>query len=447
MSSDPPKRDLRKRLAERLLATKSKLPISGIGRLSRTALTAARGGGLFLGKRVLKSLRGAAEGEELDSEALAKLVTSIGQLKGVAMKMGQIMSYIDVALPDELRAALSTLQTHSQPMDFEEVEEIIRAELGDEAEALLRKMQQTPIAAASIGQVHRSQLPDGTAVAVKVQYSGIARAMANEFGVASVGARLPALIFPSAGIDGFVDEAQSRILEECDYEHEAKMQQRFVQLYESHPVITVPSVHPRWCSGRVLTSTFVEGMHFNDYLRSDPCQQERDLVGKALFEFYVGSLFRHHLYNCDPHPGNYLPRADGTIAVLDYGCTREFEAGFVAKLAALTLAVHSDEREQLHQAFLDLGMVREGKKYDFATARDLVRSFYGPMLRDETQTIELGAGMQMREMMARKMELMKLSLPGEFLFLFRIRFGLMSVLSQLRTRANWYRLERACIGE
>ena len=128
--------------------------------------------------------------------------------------------------------------------------------------------------------------------------------------------------------------------------------------------------------------------------------------------------------------------------MLDYGCTREFESAFVDKLAELTRAVHRDERKRLHRAFLDLGMVQDGRPYDFDTARGLMRSFYGPMLRDVVQPIDLGEAMSMRQVFDSKRELMKLRLPGEFLFLFRIRFGLMSVLARLGARANWYRLER-----
>ena len=207
----------------------------------------------------------------------------------------------------------------------------------------------------------------------------------------------------------------------------------------------MPRVHPDLCSRRVFTADFVQGLHFDDFLATSPPQEIRDRMGKALFEFYVGSLFLHGLYNCDPHPGNYLFLSDGRMAMLDYGCTREFEPGFVKKLARLTLAVHEDTRDALHSAFLDLGMVRKGKRYDFETARRLVRSFFGPMLRDEVLVVDLGEAMSMREAFEGKRELLKLTLPGEFVFLFRIRFGLMSILARLGARANWYRLERGYV--
>jgi hypothetical protein len=132
--------------------------------------------------------------------------------------------------------------------------------------------------------------------------------------------------------------------------------------------------------------------------------------------------------------------------MLDYGCTREFDRGWRSKLAALSSAAQSDDRDQLHAAFVGLGMVRKGRDYDFATACSLVRSFYGPMLRDELLAIEPGAAMTLGELARDKRELMKLTLPGEFLFLLRIRFGLISILSRLGARANWYRLERRYVS-
>jgi predicted unusual protein kinase regulating ubiquinone biosynthesis (AarF/ABC1/UbiB family) len=433
---------LKAALMQRLLRASEELPTSTLGRLGRTAGAALRSGRLLLGAR-----RREAEGEPpLELEALAKVVGSLGELKGIAMKAGQILSYVDVALPEELRAALSVLQTHSPPMAAERVRCILRAELGESAPELLEHLEDTPIAAASIGQVHRARLSDGTRVAVKVQYPEIERAIEADFGPAAVGSRLASLFVPGAKVDSLIREARERFLEECDYLHEARSQQRFAELLAGHPVLRVPAVHARLCTRRVLTTTLMEGEGLDAFLARSPEQPVRDALGEALFEFYVGALFRHRLYNCDPHPGNYLFQREGSVVMLDYGCTRQFEPAFVARLGALTRAVHQDTREALHAAFLGLGMVREGQRYDFETARGLVRAFYGPMLRDEVQGIDLGEASSMRQVLESKRNLLKLTLPGEFLFLFRIRFGLMSVLARLGAHANWYRLEEAYVA-
>ncbi|GMV42095.1 MAG: ABC transporter [Myxococcales bacterium] len=421
--------DIRKHLSE----AGSSLPTTALGRLGRTARAAWSVG---------RSLRGG----DPDQQAILDAVARVGQLKGIAMKAAQIMSYVDVALPDELRSALAVLQTWSQPMPVEEVRGILRAALGERAAPLLGTLEPVPIAAASIGQVHRASLASGPVV-VKVRYPHIEDAIRADFRPAAAGARLASLMVPGARVDDFIGEARSRFLEECDYAHEAQAQQRFHALLRGHPVLEVPPVVPDLCATNVLTMAFMEGVHLDTWLATDPSPETRDRVGVALFDFYVGSLFRHGLYNCDPHPGNYLFKDDGRVAVLDYGCTRAFEPPFVAALARLTRAVHADEPALLHRACLDVGLVQEGRRYDAATARKLLRAFYGPMLRDAHQAIDLGEATSMAEMMKSKRELLRLTLPGELLFLFRIRFGLMSVLARIGARANWHRLERTIIDE
>ncbi len=349
-----PSESLKAELTRRLLGATAEIPTSTLGRLGRTA------GMVFRGGRLMRK-----NAEDVDLEAVARVVSSIGELKGIAMKAGQLLSYVDISLPDELREALSVLQTHAQPMPGDQVRDIVRAELGEAASELLSDLEPEPIAAASIGQVHRARLADGKAVAVKVQYPDVARAIEADFGPAAVGTKMVRLIYPNAKVDAFLAEARARFLEECDYLHEAHCQARFAQIFASHPVLRVPAVIQRLCARRVLTTELMAGDGFETFLNREHSQEQRDVIGTAMFEFYVATLFRHGLYNCDPHPGNYLFRKDGQVVMLDYGCTREFEPEFVARLARLTKAVHADERRLLHESFVELGMVREGKKYDF----------------------------------------------------------------------------------
>ncbi|HOI10260.1 MAG TPA: AarF/ABC1/UbiB kinase family protein [Myxococcota bacterium] len=433
---------IREELRQRLMQVGSRLPTSAMGRLGRIAGTALRGGRLL----AFGGRHGDDAPKPPDLDGLVAMVRSLGQLKGVAMKMGQILSYIDLDVPPDLRAALAVLQTHSPPMPFERVAGIVRADLGERADALLAGMSAEPVAAASIGQVHRARLPDGTDVAVKVRYPDIDRAIAGDFRTAAVGTRMASLLFPGAHVDDLVAEARERFLAECDYEREAAAQERFAALYPAHPTLVIPAVHRAFGSPRILVTTWMDGATFDAYLGAGPSQADRDRIGEALFAFYLGSLFRFGLYNCDPHPGNQVFLADGRVAVLDHGCTRDFDGAFRTRLANLTRAVHADERDGLHRAFVDLGMVRDGARYDFDTARSLVRAFYGPMLRDETLGIDHDQVISFQSAFRTKIELMKLRLPGEFLFLFRIRFGLMSILARLGARANWHRLEQGFIA-
>lgn len=434
-------RSVRAEIERRLLSLGAKIPTSSWGRLRRTVAAGLKGGRMAW-------RHGSGNGRPVDLDALTALVSSIGQLKGIAMKAGQFLGYLDLPLSEEMQAAFASLQTHSPPMPFADVARVIRAELGERATSLLAGTEQLPVAAASIGQVHRARLDSGRLeVAVKVQYPGIEQALVADFRSAAVGKTFAGLFAPGADIETVLTEIRSALLEECDYEREAGFQQRFAAIYAGHPVIAVPTVHRAYTSRRVITTTWAEGLRFDDLLASDPPQANRDRVGVALFEFYVGTLFRHGLYNWDPHPGNYVFRRDGGLSMLDYGSTREFSLSFVRKLATLSLAVHADERDALHVALVDLGMVREGKPYDFEAIRALLRSFFGPMLKDEVVAIERGQALPLRQVLDSKRKLLEFQFPGELLFTFRIRFGLLSVLARLGARANWYRLERAFAEE
>ncbi|MBN2714443.1 MAG: AarF/ABC1/UbiB kinase family protein, partial [Deltaproteobacteria bacterium] len=347
---------------------------------------------------------------------------------------------------DELKDALSVLQTFAQPMPLDEVVETVKTELGEKADVLLLQFDREPVSAASIGQVHRARVGQ-TEVAVKIQYPDVKKAIEADFGPASAGTKLGSLFYPTGNVDGYVKEAKARFLEECDYIHEAHCQMEFASIYRGHPVLFVPRVFPDFCTRRILTTEWVNGMSFDAFLETNPTQEARNRLGEALFEFYLGSLFRHCMYNCDPHPGNYLFCEDGRIAMLDHGCTRQFEPSFVAALAHLTRAVHGDTKSQIHDALLRLNIVRVDGDYDYEVIRSFLRSFFGPMLTDAVTAVEFSNTIAIKEMFAKKQQLMKFALPGEFTFLFRIRFGAMSVLSRLGTEANWYRLEKKYVDD
>jgi len=347
---------------------------SAIARAARITSTSIRGG--------LTALAGTLRHRASDPESIEKIVASLGELKGVPMKLGQLLSYIG-ARPDETRAALSALQTHSRPIDFIRVMKVLRDELGPAAGTLIASIDPRPIASASIGQVHRGTLPDGTEVAIKVQYPGIARAIESDFGPAALASRLASLVYPARRIDRFVREARARIVDECDYRAEATYQRELAARLADHPVIAIPAVHPAYSTGRVLTTSFVDGLHLDDFLATDPSADQRDRFGEALFDFYVGSLLRWGVLSGDPHPGNYLFCASGRLAIVDHGCTRRLDAAG-DRLARVTLALEADTAASVNDAIAELG--------------------------------------------------------GEALLMLRIRYGLAAVLERLGMRASWREL-------
>jgi ribosomal protein L7/L12 len=338
-------REQRRRATAARLSNDEHAPATSLfARVPDVAATSLRGG--MLAMRTRLGLRPRAEAE---LESMHRIVASLGKLKGVAMKLGQDLSYFESTLPDDLRAALSALQTHSQPMPVTRVTKILHAELGEASRAIVDTLEPNPISAASIGQVHRARLPDGTPVAVKVQYPGIAKAIRADFGPASVAARAAAWLYPSWPFEYLLREAKTRTLEECDYRAEARHQAEFAAHYADHEVIMIPAVHERYCSERVLVTTLVDGRHLGAWLAERPSQDQRNAIGQALVTFYVGSALRWNLLPGDPHPGNYLILPAGRLAVVDHGCTR----AVVASQARLVL--EAADLQAVQRASLELG--------------------------------------------------------------------------------------------
>lgn len=426
----------REALRRQMLRSEQALPTSGLARLWRTGRGAAG-----LASAVIGGRGGGLSSADLDQ--IAGVVSQLGELKGVAMKMGQILSYIDPTMPAELRGLLALLQTSAAASPQAQVEATLREALGARAEALLARLSWAPVAVASIGQVHRAQLADGAEVAVKVRHPGIAEALRSDFRAAGMGTAMARLLGAGAGgtVRSFVDEARAAMLEECDFRLEAERQQGFAGRFASDEVIVIPRVEAGLCAEAVLVTRWQEGLSLDALLAGDPPQALRDRLGEALFRFYVGALYEHGLFHADPHPGNYAFRADGRVVIYDFGCVRAFDAQTVAGFARLLRAVRADERQQVGAALRELGGALPEDDGAWPQLRGLLRGFFAPLLVPGAQRVDAGAGFAAQQALQDKRALMKLALPGRLLFLLRLRFGLYAVLARLGARVDWARLE------
>ena len=261
-------------------------------------------------------------------EAAERMVQTLGRMKGAAMKIGQLASFIDTEfLPPEYRELyqeqLAELRTQAPPMPWKKVRKVLDSEWAEPVEELFESFEEEAAAAASIGQVHRAVLPDGRRVAVKIQYPGVARAIAADMQNAGMIMRMAKALAPGLDAKAAADELKERVLEELDYELEAQNQRSFARGYRGHPFIHVPDVVTRLSTTRVLVTEWVDGVGFEEVRAGS--QAERDRFGEIVFRFCFGSIYHLQHFNADAHPGNYLLMPDGRVAFLDFGMTKHLD--------------------------------------------------------------------------------------------------------------------------
>lgn len=424
------------KFVEGLRSSSSAPPSSRLGRILRNLR-----GGVGIAARVWRS-RGGSVLERSDQASLEDLVARLGELKGVPMKVGQLMGFLEMDLPEEARRLFAVLQTQSQATPFGTIERILRADLGEAASALLTGMAQQPVSVASIGQVHQAVLPGGERAAVKVRHPGIEQAIRSDLSAAVAATAIARLLLPGVGMSAseFVDEARERFLEECDYQLEAERQRLFGRIFEGHPDILVPQVLDAWCGPRVLTTSWEDGQDFDAFV-AVATQAERDRAGRALFDAYVGTLYRRGVFHADPHPGNYRFRGDGRVVLFDFGCVRVFRPEEVAAFIGLVDAVRAGNEDRMRFSLGGLGAEPGASPKAFARIRMLLDGFFAPMLAPGAHRIDSRIALDVRRIAGDKLAVARIRLPGKLLFLLRIRFGLYSVLARLGAVCDWSSIE------
>ncbi|HEX2296289.1 MAG TPA: AarF/ABC1/UbiB kinase family protein [Actinomycetota bacterium] len=270
----------------------------------------------FLGTRARAFAAPERSQEFLDGfhqKTAQQLVQMLGEMKGAAMKVGQLASFYEFSAPGEYLAtykdALTMLQNSAPPMDPEASKAVIKEEFGVDPHELFAEFGDEAIAAASIGQVHRARLHSGEEVAVKVQYPGVDEAVRSDLKNVSAMTKLSVAIAPNVDPKEVANEVRDRVMEELDYRREATNQATFAELFDGHPYVVVPKVYPEYCRARVIVQEFVEGKPFMDAFEWDV--ERRDRLAEVLFRFFYGSFNRFRLFSADPHPGNYLLLPDG----------------------------------------------------------------------------------------------------------------------------------------
>ncbi len=375
------------------------------------------------------------------------LVKVFSGMRGAAMKVGQTLSAVDMGLvPEavrpEFQEILATLQQDADPVSFKAIERVISDDLGGPLADHFSDFGQDPIAAASIGQVHRATTREGRDVAVKVQYPGIAEAIHADLKNLRLALRLLNVIAPGINTGAIADEIRERISEELDYELEASNQRAMARAYRDHPFIYVPQVVGDLCRERVLVMDFVEGERFAEVRRRSAAERSR--IGEILVRFYVSGPMRHRLLNGDPHPGNALFMADDRVAFLDFGFFKRLSEAELESMLAAHRATHAKDAEALLEVMVQVGALEA----DPALAEPFLEAYdaiFGWTFIPEEHTVD---GTRTGEMMRRYTQMQgaddfeSLTLPAEHLVMMRSIMLLIGLLGQLEASNRWFSITR-----
>jgi predicted unusual protein kinase regulating ubiquinone biosynthesis (AarF/ABC1/UbiB family) len=393
--------------------------------------------------------RAAAERRQM--EVAEQIVEALGSMKGAAMKVGQVASFIDTgAFPPEfqehLQKKLAELRDSAPQVAFEEMRKVIERDLDAPLEEVFDEFGEEAVAAASIGQVYRARLADGREVAVKAQYPGVAKAVRADLQNLGLIMRVAKRVAPGMDAKAMTAEIRERLTDELDYEHEAQNQRAFARAWRDHPFIVVPDVLTSLCGEHVLVTEWIDGTGFEEVRRMD--DEVRDRFGEIVFRFFFGSLYRNGHFSGDPHPGNYLLLDDGRVAFLDFGMVKKLDRGQVDdEIEAIRCGMEGDA-EGLHAAFAREGYLDPA---DPLLTPDAVLAHF----RDVTDWYVEDRELRMDPAYVRQIlidfgdprskhwTLMRhMTVPPHVILARRMEALTVGVLGKLEATANWHRIAR-----
>ncbi|WP_174183448.1 ABC1 kinase family protein [Nocardia barduliensis] len=425
-------------------------------RLARgTKLGAVAASSVLRTQRTRLTMRGRSEAvrakmaEESMIRTTEQVVMVLGTMKGVAMKLGQMMSVLDLDLVPEdhrerFQKRLAVLRNAAPTVSFAAMRQVIEEDFGKPLEAIFAEFDAEPVAAASIGQVYRARLHDGRQVAVKVQYPGIDIAVRADLKNLAMFRRVLQSAMPWV-TPAVLDELRLNMEAELDYRAEAATQLQIAAIYAEHPFVIVPRSLPELSTTRVLVTEYVEGKGFEE-IRQLP-QAQRDRIGEIIYRFYVGSLFTFNEFCGDPHPGNVLLAADGRVGFLDFGLFNRMDPEHVQFELVCLRAAAEERAEDLRELMVQRGVIDSPQEIGAEECLEYVLAASEWCLVDEELTItpELASGAFLLAVDPRASEftgMKQQNLPPEHLFSRRADFLTFGMLGQLGCTANWHRIAR-----
>jgi len=401
--------------------------------------------GIFRSKKGREAARRRAH--EKNAARLAGVMT---ELKGAIMKIGQLISTQDGVVPVELRDRLAQFHCQAPPMHFLFVKDVIESELERPLDEGFAHFDREPLAAASLGQVHRATLPTGEDVAVKVQYPGIEDTIESDLKNLRRIVRSMRVAGQAYDLTEAFDEIRETLLREVDYVQEADSAERFGRALANTPGVVIPEIFRDQSSGRVLTMSYLEGKHLDAYCEAVPDPKGRAQVAERLARTIWDLEFRYGLLHADPHPGNYLFMKDDVLGVLDFGCVKVFEREFLEGYRDAVRAILDRDDERIIEAYLRMGIMKPEQRGTKLEEAYLKWSYLScePLLSDGAWQ---GDWEEFNQRLHREVNKMAITLgfyiPKDAVYLDRVLMGVLCFWNRLDVRLDWGRMIREVLDE
>lgn len=367
-----------------------------------------------LAKNKLKGMMGtlseeeeARQREQMFTQVGEQIANTLGEMKGAVMKVGQIASQFKDVFPKEIADALAKLQKESPPMPFSVIEQQIIRELGKKPDELFAEFDTTPFAAASIGQVHRARTHEGEEVVVKVQYPGVDQCVESDLKHLRMALKLAGVLkVDKEMLDDIFDEIRRSLHEELNYEQEAENAREFSAFHAYDPKIIVPKVYEDYTAKRVLTLAFEPGDHISKITADQYPQEMINELGHRLLKTIGAQIYELNAVHCDPHPGNFAFRPDGSLIIYDYGCIKKIKPEIAETFRRTTRAAIDGDFNALEKALIDMG-VRNTETKPFIEA-DFYRPWTEIALKAFSESpFDFGRSMLHEEVVARARKSLK----------------------------------------
>lgn len=351
----------------------SSIPTGKVARASEFLKTGIKIGGNYLKYYARKTVDAEGAKEQLHDDNATDIYNSLSTLKGSALKVAQMMSMDRSVLPKAYVDRFQLSQYSAPPLSAPLVVRTFQQQIGKTPSQLFDKFNANASNAASIGQVHEAW-KDGKRLAIKIQYPGVATSIASDLKmVKPFAVRLMGL--NEADVDRYMSEVQGKLLEETDYLLEVQRGQEISQACAHLKDLFFPQYYPELSSPRIITMEWLEGLHLKDFLATNPSQEVRNRVGQALWDFYEFQIHNLMQVHADPHPGNFLMRADGTMGVIDFGCVKEIPADFYYYYFSLINPASIEDHDLMMRLFYALEFIYPDE--DQAT-----QQFYIPLFKE-----------------------------------------------------------------